>query len=56
MTFRTSEVAVLLLKGFTKLVKQPCILDGNDGLRGVVLDQLDLLIGEGTHLPAVEWR
>ena len=36
----------LLLERFTQLVEQARVLDGDDGLSGEVLDQLDLLIGE----------
>jgi len=36
----------LLLERFAQLVEQPCVLDGNDGLGGKVLNQLDLLVGE----------
>src|SRR6516165_8362933 len=44
----------LLLQGFPQFVEQPRVLDGNDGLRGEVLDQLDLFVGEGLNLCAVE--
>src|SRR5262249_16020518 len=37
----------LLFQRLAQLVEQPCVLDGNDGLRSEVLDQLDLLVGEG---------
>src|SRR5262249_6688516 len=37
----------------TQLVKEPRILDGDDGLGGEVLDQLDLLVGEWAHLLAI---
>src|SRR5262249_57999613 len=30
-----------------QLVEEPRVLDGDDGLRGEVLDKLDLLVGEG---------
>src|SRR5262245_45879617 len=36
----------LLLQRFTQLVEQAGILNGDDGLRGEVLDQLDLLVRE----------
>src|SRR5262245_54029139 len=36
----------LLLKRFTQLIEQPCVLDGDDGLCGEILNQLDLLVGE----------
>ena len=38
----------LLLQRFAQLVEQPSVLDGDDGLRGEILDQLDLFIGERT--------
>src|SRR5262249_20162464 len=44
----------LLLQRFPQLVKQPRVLDGDDGLGGEVLDQLDLLVGERVHLRAVD--
>jgi hypothetical protein len=34
----------LLFERLAQLVEQPCILDGDDGLRGEILGQLDLLI------------
>src|SRR6476469_8179043 len=42
----------LLLQRFAQLVEQARILDGDDGLRGEVLNQLDLLIGERPKLLA----
>ena len=36
----------------TKFVEQPRVLDGDDGLSGEVLYQLDLLFGEGTNFLA----
>ena len=36
----------LLLQRVTQLIEQPRVLDGNNGLGGKVLDQLNLLIGE----------
>src|SRR5262249_32025720 len=33
-----------------QFIKQPRVLDGDDGLRGEALYQLDLLIGEGLYL------
>ena len=44
----------LLLQRFAQLVEQPCVLDGDDGLRGKVLHQLDLLVGERAHLLAID--
>src|SRR6266700_6429942 len=43
----------LLLQRFAQLVEQACVLDGDDGLRGEVCYQLDLLVGEGAYLLAV---
>ena len=43
----------LLLQRFTQFVEQPRVLDGDDRLGGEVLDQLDLLIGEGSNFLAV---
>src|SRR5436853_5999505 len=37
----------LLLQGFAQLVEQTRVLGGDDGLRGKVLDKLDLLVAEG---------
>jgi hypothetical protein len=37
-----------------QLVEQPGVLDGDDGLGGKVLDQFDLLVGEGANLLAVD--
>src|SRR5215469_14780827 len=36
----------LLLQRLAQLVEQARVLDGNDGLRGEVLDQFDLLVRE----------
>ena len=44
----------LLLQRFAQFVEQPRVLDGDDGLRGEVLYQLDLLVGERTHLLAID--
>jgi hypothetical protein len=38
----------------TQLVEQARVLDGDDGLGREVLDQFDLLVGEGAHLLAVD--
>ena len=61
MTFSTSEVAVCCSSDFgqivgalAQLVEQPRVLDGDDGLGGEVLHQLDLLVGERPHLLAVD--
>ena len=43
----------LLLQRFAQLIKQPRILDGDDGLGGEVLDQLDLLVGERPYFLTV---
>ena len=49
MTFSTSAVAVCCCSDSTvaQLVEQPRILDGDDGLGGEVLHELDLFVGEG---------
>src|SRR5262245_27907087 len=44
----------LLLKRFTQLIEQPCVLDGDDGLSCEVLEQIDLLLGEGLHFLSVD--
>ena len=61
MTCSTSDVAVccsnasvrsVLSKvggALAQFVEQPRVLDGDDGLGGEVLDQLDLLIGKGAN-------
>ena len=59
MTFSTSEVAVCCssdrsVGALAQLVEQPRVLDGDHRLRGEVLHQLDLLVGEGPHLLAVD--
>src|SRR5207342_1241526 len=36
----------LLLQRFAQLVEQPRVLDGDDGLTGEILYQLDLLVAE----------
>src|SRR5262249_38967145 len=43
----------LPLQRLTQLVEQPRVLDGDDGLAGEILDQLDLLLGEWADLLAV---
>ena len=50
MTCSTSAVAVCCCSDFAQLVEQAGVLDGDDGLVGEILDQLDLLVGEGTDL------
>ena len=54
MTLSTSDVAVCCSSDFTQLVEQPRVLDGDHRLRGEVLHQLDLLVGERPHLVAVD--
>src|SRR5262249_22491011 len=44
----------LLLQRFAQLVEQARVLDGDDGLGGKILHQLDLLVGEGQYLLAVD--
>ncbi len=43
-----------IVGALAQLVEQPRVLDGDDGLRGEVLHQLDLLVGEGLNLLAVD--
>src|SRR5262249_15330877 len=40
----------LAVQRFAQFVKQPCVLNSDYGLSGEVLKQLNLLIGEWTHL------
>ena len=60
MTLSTSEVAVCcssdseIVGALAQLVEQPRVLDGDDGLRGEVLHQLDLLVGERPDFLAVD--
>ena len=56
MTLSTSEVAVCCCpdRSSAQLIEQPRVLDGDDGLRGEVLNQLDLLVGEWPHFLAVD--
>ena len=54
MTLSTSAVAVCCCSRFTQLVEQPRVLDGDDGLGSEILDQFDLLIGEGPNFVAIE--
>ncbi len=57
MTRNTSDVAVCcssdcsVISALTQLVEQPRILDGDDGLGGEVVNQLDLLVGETAEPP-----
>src|SRR5262249_22499759 len=44
----------LLLEGLAQFVRQAAIFDRDDGLRGEVFDQLDVLVGETPHLLAVD--
>src|SRR5262249_52567634 len=43
-----------IVRALTQLVEQPRVLDGDDGLRGEVLHQFYLLLGEWPHLLAVD--
>ncbi len=61
MTLSTSRGRGLLLQrlgeivgALAQLVEQPRVLDGDDGLRGEVLDQLDLLFGERPNLLPID--
>ena len=49
---RLSEI----VRALAQFVEQPRVLDGDDGLGGEVLHQLDLLVGEGADLLAVDDR
>src|SRR5262249_28320308 len=42
----------LLLQRFAQLVEQASVLDGDDGLAGKILHQLDLFVSEWAHLLA----
>ena len=53
MTLSTSAVAVCCCSDSRSSLEQPRVLDGDDGLGGEVLNQLDLLVGERPHLLAV---
>jgi hypothetical protein len=44
----------LLLQRLSKLAEQPRIFDGDDGLGGEILHQLDLFVGEGPNLLTVD--
>src|SRR5262249_48509803 len=44
----------LLLQRLPQFVEQPRVLDGDDGLGGEVLQQLDLLVGERLDLLAID--
>jgi hypothetical protein len=44
----------LLLKRLAQLIEQPRVLNRDDGLRGEIRHQLDLLVGEGPNLGAVD--
>ena len=44
----------LLLQRLAQLIKQPRVLDRDDGLGGEVLDQFDLLVGERADLLTVD--
>src|SRR5262245_8847028 len=51
----------LLLQGLAQLVEQAGVLDGDDGLRGEGLDQIDLLLGKWVHRSSrkeydADWR
>ena len=54
MTLSTSAVAVCCCSDCSQFIEQPRVLDGDDGLGGEVLHQLDLLVGERSNLLAVD--
>ena len=43
-----------IVGALAQLVEQPRVLDGDHGLRGEVLDQLDLLVGERAYLLTID--
>ena len=43
-----------IVGALAQFVEQPRVLDGDDGLGGEVLHQLDLLVGERPHLLAID--
>ena len=43
----------LLLQGLTRLGNEARVLDRDDRLRGEILEEVDLLVGKGPHLLAV---
>src|SRR5262249_43003242 len=44
----------LLLQGLARLTQEPRVLHRNDRLRGEILQQCDLLVGERPHLFAIK--
>src|SRR3974390_3736670 len=44
----------LLLEGFAQLVEQPRVLDGNDGLRGKIANQLNLLVDKRAYFLTID--
>ena len=44
----------LLLQRFTQFVEQPRVLDGDDGLRGEIFNQFDLLVRKRTDLLPID--
>src|SRR5262249_48714266 len=44
----------LLLQRLAQLIEQARVLDGDHGLGGEILDQLDLLVSERAHLLSVD--
>ena len=43
----------LLLQGLSQFIEEPRVLNGDDGLFGEIVNQLDLLVGKGSNLLAV---
>ena len=54
MTLSTSAVAVCCCRDSAQFAEEPCVLDRDHGLRGEVLYQLDLLVGERPDLLAID--
>ena len=44
----------LLLERFAQLAEKPRVLEGDDGLRGEVLHQLDLLVGKRPYFLTID--
>ena len=47
-------MAVCCCSDFAQFVEQPRVLDGDDGLGGEILHQLNLLVGERADFLAVD--
>ena len=45
-----------IISALPQFVQQPCVLDGDDGLGGEVLNQCDLLVGERPNFLPIDAR